>query len=315
MGIPVLPVDVNRSDDHHRVEELTDDAGRGAHGHPRLGVRLSLRELSGLSEAEVGRIVEGRPYASLGDLRARARPTRRSLERLAAVGALDGLMHRSGSSANRADLVQALRLRAQDRARPGPRQVDGQLELPLGDPELAGLPLGLPAPTREQAVRAELDHMALDVTAHLVDSYAPLLRRLGVTAAGDLLGLRTRSEVLVAGVRVSTMTPPMRGGNRVVFISLDDGSATADCAFFDDAQRLSGPVLFGTRLLLVRGATRRTGPRGISITAAQAWDLERPDLEEQVAAAGWIEGRAEGPRTAPDPQPVHRETGDRLRVG
>ena len=113
----------------------------------------------------------------------------------------------------------------------------------------------------------------------------PLLRRLGATAAGSLLELRSQTEVLVAGVRVSTMTPPMRGGNRVVFISLDDGTGTADCAFFDEAQRLSGPVLFGTRLLLVRGTTRRTGPRGISITALQAWALTRPDLEQQVAAA------------------------------
>ena len=285
MGIPVLPVDVNRSDDHHRVEELAPEEGLDAQGRRRLGIRLSLRELSGVSEAEIARLVAGQPYASLGDLRARARPTRRSLERLASVGALDGLLESSGSAANRADLVQAMRHRADARPSAVRREVSGQLELPLGDPELRGLVPGLPSPSTEQTVRAELDHMALDVSAHLVDSYAPLLRRLGATAAGDLLELRSQTEVLVAGVRVSTMTPPMRGGNRVVFISLDDGSGTADCAFFDEAQRLSGPVLFGTRLLLVRGTTRRTGPRGISITALQAWALTRPDLEQQVAAA------------------------------
>ena len=35
------------------------------------------------------------------------------------------------------------------------------------------------------------------------------------------------------------------------------------------------PLLFGTRLLLIRGTTRRTGPRGISISASMAWDLSR----------------------------------------
>jgi len=38
---------------------------------------------------------------------------------------------------------------------------------------------------------------------------------------------------------------------------------------------LAGPLLFGTRLLLIRGITRRTGPRGISLSASMAWDLSR----------------------------------------
>ena len=159
------------------------------------------------------------------------------------------------------------------------------MALDLPDTELTALAPLFPDPGPAARVRTELELTALDVTAHLMDSHAPYLDALGVTRAKDLLGLRTQSRVLVAGVRVSTMTPPMRGGNRVVFISLDDGTGTADCAFFDEAQRLSGPVLFGTRLLLVRGTTRRTGPRGISITALQAWALTRPDLEQQVAAA------------------------------
>jgi error-prone DNA polymerase len=59
----------------------------------------------------------------------------------------------------------------------------------------------------------------------------------------------------------------------VVFISLDDGTGCVDCTFFHEAQQNSGPLLFATRLLLVHGITRRTGPRGISLQALQAWDL------------------------------------------
>ena len=79
----------------------------------------------------------------------------------------------------------------------------------------------------------------------------------------------------MAGVRVSTMTPPMRSGRRVVFISLDDGSGAVDCTFFDEAQQRSGPLLFGTRLLLIRGRTRRTGARGVSLQAEEALDLKQ----------------------------------------
>jgi error-prone DNA polymerase len=124
-------------------------------------------------------------------------------------------------------------------------------------------------------VRAELDLMAMDVSGHLMDSHRPMLDRLGVTTADKLLGLRNGTEVLVAGVRIATQTPPMRGGRRVVFISIDDGTGCIDSVFFHEAQEQAGLLLFGTRLLLIRGTTRRTGPRGISLSASMAWDLSR----------------------------------------
>jgi error-prone DNA polymerase len=124
-------------------------------------------------------------------------------------------------------------------------------------------------------VRAELDLMAVDVSEHLMASHRPLLERLGVTTADRLLGLRNGTEVLVAGVRIATQTPPMRGGRRVVFISIDDGTGCVDSVFFHEAQEKAGSLLFGTRLLLIRGTTRRTGPRGISLSASMAWDLSQ----------------------------------------
>ena len=85
--------------------------------------------------------------------------------------------------------------------------------------------------------------------------------------------MRNGTEVLVAGIRVATQTPPMRGGRRVVFISVDDGTGCVDATFFHEAQQRCGPLLFSTRLLLIHGLTRRTGPRGISLQALDAWDL------------------------------------------
>lgn len=65
----------------------------------------------------------------------------------------------------------------------------------------------------------------------------------------------------------------MKSGKRVVFISLDDGTGCSDSTFFEEAQEATGPVLFGTRLMVIRGRTRRAGERGISIEASNAWDL------------------------------------------
>ena len=273
LGIPILPLDINRSKAEYRVERIESGKDAG-----RLGIRLSLNGIYGLSAAELKRIVAGQPFDSLADLRARSRLSKPSIRRLAQLGAFDSLHREAGGTANRADLVQHLQqLQSSTGTRKGTDVVDGQLSLPLGDVELRNLKPGLPAPTLVENVRAELDLMAVDVSTHLMDSHLPLLERLGVTTADKLLSLRNGTEVLVAGVRVATQTPPMRGGRRVVFISIDDGTGCVDSVFFHEAQESAGPLLFGTRLLLIRGTTRRTGPRGISISASMAWDLARPE--------------------------------------
>ncbi|TDT80407.1 DNA polymerase III alpha subunit [Arthrobacter sp. AG258] len=271
LGIPILPLDINRSQAEYRVERVEEGKDQG-----KLGIRLSLNGIYGLSATELKRIVAGQPYDSLADLRARSRLSKPSIRRLAQLGAFDSLHREAGGHANRADLVQHLQqLQAGKGARKGVEVLEGQLSLPLGDVELRNIKPGLPAPTLVENVRAELDLMAVDVSSHLMDSHRPLLDKLGVTTADSLLSLRNGTEVLVAGVRVATQTPPMRGGRRVVFISIDDGTGCVDSVFFHEAQESAGPLLFGTRLLLIRGTTRRTGPRGISLSASMAWDLAR----------------------------------------
>jgi error-prone DNA polymerase len=82
-GIPILPVDVNASAGDWCVERVPQLPGEG--------LRPGLREVKGISEAEVARIVAGQPYTSLRDLWERAAVSRPIAERLVLVGALDSL--------------------------------------------------------------------------------------------------------------------------------------------------------------------------------------------------------------------------------
>src|SRR5699024_5447278 len=91
--------------------------------------------------------------------------------------------------------------------------------------------------------------------------------------AGELLGQRNHSEVLVAGAKVATQTPPIRSGRRVVFLTLEDGTGPSDVTFFEDVQGPFAETVFHSFLLVVRGVTRRTGPRGISLRATGAWEM------------------------------------------
>ena len=166
-----------------------------------------------------------------------------------------------------------------------------QLTLDLGDTPRLEKGTGLPEMTGPERVRAELDILGLDASAHIVDFYGPMLDALGVIRSTEILGTRSRSEVLIAGVKVATQTPPIRSGRRVVFLTLDDATGPIDATFFEDAQGPYATTVFHSWMLLVRGITRRTGPRGISVRATGAWELSglwdawtRGGLEAVLAA-------------------------------
>ena len=151
--------------------------------------------------------------------------------------------------------------------------VASQLTLDLGDePDLVP-GVGLPEMTAAEQVRAELDVLGLDASRHVMDLYTPMLDALGVTRSRDVLSVRSRSQILVAGVKVATQTPPIRSGRRVVFLTVDDSTGPVDATFFEDVQGPYAATIFHSWLVLVRGTVRRTGERGVSLLADGAWEL------------------------------------------
>ncbi len=168
------------------------------------------------------------------------------------------------------DPAQAAAAQSQAPAAVRPSEVQLSLELPMGGP---GRGSGLPEMSTGEGVRAELDVLGMDVSHHVLDFYRPMLADLAVVPARELLAQRSQSQVWVAGVKVATQTPPIRSGRRVVFLTLDDSTGPVDATFFEDAQDPYASTVFSGWLLMVRGLTRRTGPRGISIRATGCWDL------------------------------------------
>ncbi|CAN5440785.1 hypothetical protein BH11ACT8_BH11ACT8_35240 [soil metagenome] len=166
------------------------------------------------------------------------------------------------------------RAAAQSRATAAPLPVSSvQLALDLGDGPREGEVSGLPEMSAAESMAAELEILGLDVSRHVIDGYARFLDELGTTRSRDLLQQRSRSELLVAGVKVATQTPPIRSGRRVVFLTLDDSTGPVDATFFEDAQGPYAQTVFGSWLLVVRGELRRTGHRGVSLRATGAWEL------------------------------------------
>ncbi|MFF2778768.1 DNA polymerase III subunit alpha [Streptomyces sp. NPDC058052] len=265
-GVPVLPLDVNRSAVAHRIELVSDEP-------PVWGLRLGLTDVHGISEAESARIETGQPYASLLDFWERARPGRPVAERLAQVGALDAF------GANRRDLL--LHLTELHRTQRGAASYGGQLPLAQGRKTA---PIGLPDLDESERLSAELGVLGMDASRHLMGDHHAFLAELGVVSAERLRSTPHGRTVLVAGAKAATQTPPIRSGKRVIFTTLDDGTGLVDLAFFDDAHEQCAHTVFHSWLLLVRGVVQRRGPRSVSVVGAAAWNLA--ELAELRATGG-----------------------------
>ncbi|HWG03252.1 MAG TPA: DNA polymerase III subunit alpha, partial [Trebonia sp.] len=287
-GVEVLPVDVNASARSWLVENpssLTRPPASPA-------IRVSLQEIKGISDAEVGNIVAGQPYTSLRDFWERARVSRPVAERLVLAGAFDSLfgsLHQ-GPVPTRRDLLA--RVGVLDRM--AGRDAAPALDLFGADDGMAELvPAGqLRDLDLAERVAAELEILGFDVSRHVLDFYAELLAELGVVRSAGLGKCADGEMILVAGVKVATQTPAVRSGQRIIFATLDDAAGLVDLAFFESVQDRCAARLFGSWLLLVRGRVRRAGagPTAVSLTAIDCWDI--PALDEIRLAGGMPAVRA-----------------------
>jgi error-prone DNA polymerase len=278
-GIPILPVDVNASHATYRVERSGD----------RSGIRLALSEVREITGAEIDSITSAQPFESLEDLWRRASISRPVLENLVHVGALDSV---KGARTRRELLWRAVdlttrtpvpakprRRRATAAERPPPPQLAFDLEEPIA----ATLP-GLPDYSPLEETEAELEITGIDARRHMMDLYRPLLAEIGCVPARRLARERNDALVWVAGVKVSSQTPAIRSGQRIIFVTLDDPTGPLDVTVFERVQAHCARTVFHSWLLLFKGVVRKRGgaslthvtdPRnvGITVVAQEAFDL------------------------------------------
>ncbi|MEO3811866.1 DNA polymerase III subunit alpha [Sphaerisporangium sp. B11E5] len=285
-GVAILPLDVNDSGRHWQVERHAgtpgddlDHIGRG------YGLRVPFSSVKGVSEAEIDRMVAGRPYTSLADFWARARPSRPVAERIVEVGGFDALhdVHPGGprwrpGRLTRRDLVA--HIGTLDRASATGTVTAARaaaVQIPMAFTERIE-PGEFPEMTEAEAVQAELEILGMDVSHHVLDFHQELLDAIGVVRSRELLTMRNGAEILVAGVKVATQTPAVRSGQRVIFTTLDDSTGPVDLTFFESVQGHCAATVFSSWLLVAKGVVRRVGGRAVTLRAVDCWNLV--DLDE-----------------------------------
>jgi error-prone DNA polymerase len=256
-GIPILPLDVNRSEPEYVVEEVGGT----------YGIRLALQDVHGISDAEVRSIQRARAdraFGDVGDFLRRTNVSRPVVEAIAHAGGFDAI-----DRGTRRDRLYAAMTTE-------PQREGDQLAFDVSSgagEERSSFAFSLPEYTDAERVRAELEVLGLDASRHIVSFFEPLLADLGVTRSVDLHRCRADQRVMVAGVKVASQTPAIRSGQRIIFLTLDDATGPVDVTVFESVQPKVAKTVFHSYVLAVVGTVRRTGYKGVSVVAEDVWDL------------------------------------------
>ena len=237
-GVGVLPLDINRS-----AAIFTVEGGK---------LRIPLGQVRGLSNPALVAILAARqaggPFVSLEDFVTRAAVPRSATESLIQAGAFDALERK------RSALLWRLPRVLKDG---GQQRLPGQWDEEVAQREN----------TVAEDVATEIDTLGLALSGHPLDYHRDFLQRVGVVDSSRLARLGDGAGVTVAGLVIARMTPPMKSGQRVLFLTLEDQKGLTDVVVFPDVQEKFGRAACFGAVLIVRGILRRMGKRGISVTA------------------------------------------------
>ena len=261
-GVEVRPVDVNLSN----WDSSLEDAGGG-----RCALRLGMRQISGLRQEEVVRIMDARhePYPDIDTLRRRAGISMSTIETLATADAFNSL-----------DLArrQALwRARALAKASPMPL-----LEATENHEEKEEEGVALPLMTLGEQVVEDYRTLRLSLKAHPLSILRKRLTARGIYSTARTMCARDGERAVTAGLVLVRQRPGSAKG--VIFMTLEDETGTANIVVWPKVLEKYRPVVLCGRLLMVRGRIQRAGEIVHLIAASledlTGWlDLLTPDRE------------------------------------
>jgi len=212
-----------------------------------MALRLGLREIKGMSEAEAGRLVaaRGAGYRSVAALQARAGLERATLEALARADAYRslGLDRRRAFWAVRALPDETPPLFAADAIGDHPASAEPEIALP-------------PAALGEEVV-GDYASLGLSLRAHPLALLRPKLARRGVVRCAALGGLPAGQRVTVAGLVLVRQRPGTAKG--VIFATLEDETGIANVIIWNHVFERFRRVVLSARLLACRGRLQREG--------------------------------------------------------
>ncbi len=281
-GIRVLPPDINRSGAEFRVEVAPD--GTEAIRYALAAVkRIGFAAMQSLAAAR-----GDRPFADPADFAARVDPrplSKGQLENLARAGAFDSI------APNRAQMFTAaetIMRRAQAQAE---ETETGQAGLFGGGPTPE--PLRLPPmadwPPMER-LGYEAEAVGFHLTAHPLDSYGPLLRRLGVVPSSQMEARAQAGagRIRMAGCVVASKERTTRTGSRMAWIRLSDQGGSYEVTVFSEVLGSARDILKAGQAVLM-GVDLRLEGDSLRVTASDCVSLEQAASDAGAGMRIWLD--------------------------
>jgi DNA polymerase III subunit alpha len=285
LGIAVLPPDINESGADFTVERQPDG---------QLGIRYALAAVKKVGFAAMEALVASRgdrPFADLSDLAARVDPrqlNKMQIENLAKAGAFDTtLPNRALVAAAAETVLRRANTQAQEAA-------SGQIGLfGGGGVAPAPEPLRLPDVTdwpEFERLGMEAEAIGFHLTAHPLDSYGPLLRRLGAVRATALEAAAQtgQTRVRIAGCVVDRKERPTRTGSKMAWVRLSDSSGGCEVTLFSEVLSRTRDILTAGTAVLVTADLRLDG-EALRITASDVVALEQAAADAAVEMRIWFD--------------------------
>ena len=277
-GVEVRPPDINAS--------IWDCTLEPSSHNNRCALRLGLRQVAGLSEADVDRMVAQRatPYRDPADLWRRAGLTKRQIIALARADAFASL------GLSRRDVLWAVR-------------GFSDVALPLldftSDPEPA---VTLPGLTLGEQVVDDYGSFSMSLRKHPLALLRPAFSTRGISSTSVLEGSKNGDIFTLAGLVLVRQRPGTASG--VVFVTIEDEHGIANLVVWPKVFDTHRRIVMGARLLGVRGKIQREGEGDyvvIHLVAEQLWDWSADldhigDIDETFRLTS---GRGDEARTDP----------------
>ena len=248
MGIPVLPPDINHSEDKFTVEGNAIRFGLGA--VKNVGV--------GLIRSMVSKRQEGGPFKSLEDFIERMGErelNKRAVENFIKCGAADCFGY------HRSELLDVFDSMMDAIASTRKKNLEGQMGL-FGILDEEDASAKIPIPRKKELQKAELlamekETMGIYISGHPMDDYRPFLKNTHVVQIGMLMDEEQRFEddqiVSVAGIVQAVKMKTTRNNSMMAYVTVEDDTAAVEMLAFSNVLSQYGGYLRENSPVVVTG--------------------------------------------------------------
>lgn len=248
MGIPVLPPDINHSDDHFTVEGEAIRFGLGA--VKNVG-RALIRTISSKRTADG-------PFKSMEDFLQRmgeGELNKRAVENFIKCGALDCFGH------HRSELLAVYESMMDSVSDSRKRNLDGQMGMFAmldADDKAAAIPIPtLPELSKADMMTMEKETTGIYISGHPMDDYRGLLKGTHVVPIGVLMGDESPYEddtiVSVAGIVQGVKMKTTRNNSMMAYVTVEDDTASIEMLAFSNVLNQYGGYLRENSAVVITG--------------------------------------------------------------